>query len=184
MPHCQASEYHHRNAIGQLLLKYGDIILILQGSTVHTSDARLKKDILTIPDALTRIMQLRGVGFRWMDQEKDAAMGPQLGVIAQEVEAVFPEAVLQNKEGFKAVAYSKLVAPLIEAVKAQQHMIENQQQIIEQQKKSHQEEIATLKSMIQQMGQQMTSLTEEMQILKAATNAVEPAHPQTAAFVQ
>ena len=70
MPHCQASEYHHRNAIGQLLLKYGDIILILQGSTVHTSDARLKKDITTITDALTRVMQLRGVGFRWMEEEK------------------------------------------------------------------------------------------------------------------
>lgn len=44
--------------------------------------------------------------------------GRDMGVIAQEVEKVFPEAVVTDEvTGYKSVAYSKLVAPLIEAVK-------------------------------------------------------------------
>ena len=80
------------------------------------SDARLKTDVETIHDALKRVGAMRGVSFRWIDQNVSAA--PQIGLIAQEVEAVYPEAVSTGTDGMKSVAYGKLVAPLIEAVKA------------------------------------------------------------------
>ena len=48
---------------------------------------------------------------------KDRGTERQLGVIAQEVEKVFPEAVLTNNNGFKAVAYDRLVAPVLSAMK-------------------------------------------------------------------
>ena len=48
----------------------------------------------------------------------------QMGLIAQEVEKVFPEVVLTDNEGYKSIAYSKMVAVLIEAIKEQQEMIE------------------------------------------------------------
>lgn len=91
--------------------------IAVNGMIVHMSDVRLKKDISTLSNALVGVMQLRGVGFRWKDEDKDAEMRPQVGVIAQEVERIFPELVVTNSKGYKAVAYSKLTPVLIEAVK-------------------------------------------------------------------
>lgn len=62
---------------------------------------------------------MRGVTFDWRADGR-----PSLGLIAQEVEKVFPELVSQG-EGMKAVQYGNLVAPLIEAVKEQQRIISN-----------------------------------------------------------
>lgn len=91
------------------------------GATNCTSDLRLKKEIKPIPSALEKLALLRGVTFHWKDAKRSAP--EHLGVIAQEVEAVFPQAVttisdstLPNGEA-KAVDYAVLVAPLIEAVK-------------------------------------------------------------------
>ena len=77
------------------------------------SDASLKTNIQTIPNALDDILKLRGVEFNW---KKDGSLG--LGVIAQEVEAVYPQLVQTDKTtGLKSVEYGSLVAPIIEAVK-------------------------------------------------------------------
>jgi hypothetical protein len=80
------------------------------------SDRRWKEDITPLDDGLNRVTQLRGVNFRWKDPAKGD--GPQIGLIAQEVEAVFPELVSTDSDGYKSVSYDTLVAPLIEAVKA------------------------------------------------------------------
>lgn len=85
----------------------------------YTSDRSLKKNIATIKSPLTKILQLRGVTFNW---KKDNS--PSVGLIAQEVETVFPELVTQSN-GIKSVQYGNLVAPLIEAVKEQQKEIDN-----------------------------------------------------------
>jgi len=86
---------------------------------VYSSDQSLKQNINPINDPLNKIMQLRGVTFNW---KKDNT--PSVGLIAQEVEKVFPELVT-GTEGNKGVQYGNLVAPLIEAVKAQQKEIED-----------------------------------------------------------
>lgn len=89
----------------------------------YTSDKRLKKDVTTIENALEKVRWLKGVEFAW-DQEKIASLpsvGPKpdkdIGLIAQDVEKVFPEAVLEREDGYKAVDYSRLVPVLIEAIK-------------------------------------------------------------------
>ena len=99
------------------------------GNTVHVrgklsegSDARLKKNIETLPSALQKILSLRGVSYYRKDRED---LSPQIGVIAQEVEKIYPELVHTDENGYKSVEYSNLVAPLIEAVKAQQAQIED-----------------------------------------------------------
>ncbi len=51
------------------------------------------------------------------DAPEEAKEQPGLGVIAQEVEKVFPELVETTPEGLKKVNYEGLIAPLIEAVK-------------------------------------------------------------------
>jgi len=86
----------------------------------ESSDRRLKSKIVPIENALARIEKLRGVSFEWNRNAKalGAAVGePQIGVIAQEVEAVFPEIVAVPENGYRSVDYSKLTAVLIEAVK-------------------------------------------------------------------
>ncbi len=82
----------------------------------ETSDARLKKNIGTIDNALDRVESIRGVSFEWIDQTEDKS-GRQIGVIAQEIEPVFPELVSADNKGIKSVDYTKLTAVLIEAVK-------------------------------------------------------------------
>lgn len=87
------------------------------GSVSCSSDARLKENIKPIPEALQKILDIRGVEFDW--NEKSHAHGRHdIGVIAQEVEKVFPSVVHESKEtGMKMVDYGSLVAPLIAAVK-------------------------------------------------------------------
>ena len=80
----------------------------------HSSDRNLKENIRTFP-GLEIVHKLRGVSFTW---KKDGT--PSTGVIAQEVEEVMPQAVHTAADGTKSVDYDQLIAPLIEAVKAQQ----------------------------------------------------------------
>jgi hypothetical protein len=87
------------------------------------SDARYKKDIQTLTNALANIEKLRGVAYDWRQAEfpeKNFDSKHQIGLIAQELELVYPELVNTDAEGYKSVDYSKLVAVLIEAVKEQQ----------------------------------------------------------------
>ncbi|MCD8497416.1 MAG: tail fiber domain-containing protein [Alphaproteobacteria bacterium] len=86
---------------------------------LHTSDERLKKDIVDIDDPLALINSLRGVHYKWKESDK-----PAYGLIAQEVEKVMPDAVNTDGQGMKAVEYDQVIGPLIEAVKAQQKEIE------------------------------------------------------------
>jgi hypothetical protein len=88
------------------------------GATNCTSDIRLKDNVEPIADTLDKIDVLRGVEFDW--NEKSRSPGTHaIGVIAQDVEQVFPTAVITDPDsGYKKVDYAVLVAPLIEAVKA------------------------------------------------------------------
>lgn len=76
------------------------------------SDERLKENIQTIEYALDRVRQMRGV---YYTRKENGSAG--LGVIAQEVQRVFPEVVQENNDGILSVAYGNLVGVLIEAVK-------------------------------------------------------------------
>jgi tetratricopeptide (TPR) repeat protein len=90
------------------------------------SDIRLKTDIVTIKDPLSKLIQLRGVNYRW-NTAAFPEMGfedtLQIGVIAQEIETVLPELVSIDSRGFKQVDYEKLSAVIIEAIKEQQSKI-------------------------------------------------------------
>ena len=78
------------------------------------SDISLKENIETIPNALDKVLALRGVGFN----RKDIKDKPrQIGVIAQEIEEVIPEVVITGEEGIKSVAYGNLVGLFIESIK-------------------------------------------------------------------
>jgi hypothetical protein len=97
-------------------------------NTISTcsSDARMKKDVITLSenmDVLEALAKLRGVLFTWdrtNDKAANMSSGRDMGMIAQEVEEVFPEIIHTDKEGYKSMDYPKLVAFLVEVNKAQQ----------------------------------------------------------------
>jgi len=91
------------------------------GNVTAYSDIRLKDDIEIISNPLEKIQQIRGVTFVRTDKEDDKR---QTGVIAQDVEKVLPEAILESQDGYKAVAYGNMVGLLIESIKEQQKQIE------------------------------------------------------------
>lgn len=87
----------------------------------QTSDSRLKDDVAPIQDALSKVNKLQGVQFKWNEQApgwtKEKQNGLQdVGVLAQDVEQVLPEAVVTRDDGYKAVDYQRLVPLLIQAV--------------------------------------------------------------------
>lgn len=88
---------------------------ITYGGTTWTSssDERLKTDIETLPDALDKITALRGVSYRWRDETDKTT---HLGVIAQDVQKVYPELVSTGDKGYLGVAYEGLIAPLLQAI--------------------------------------------------------------------
>jgi len=114
---------------GQLLVNTlptnGSTDLRLNSSGIistSSSDLRLKTDVGTFEDALTKVQKLRGVSFRWKHAMDE---GTQLGVIAQEVQEVIPEIVTQHGE-YLGVDYSEMAAIFIEALNEQQTRIEKQ----------------------------------------------------------
>ena len=80
------------------------------GTVTANSDAKLKKNVATVSNALDKVNLLRGVEFDYIANDKHS-----IGVIAQEVEAVLPDLVEGDET--KSVAYGNLTAVLIEAVK-------------------------------------------------------------------
>jgi hypothetical protein len=96
----------------------------------ETSDGRLKKNIMPITSALSKVLSLEGVTYDWRREEfpeRNFLAGKQYGLIAQELEKIIPELVDTDEEGWKSIEYSHLVPVLIEAIKEQQAIIANQQ---------------------------------------------------------
>ena len=86
------------------------------------SDRRLKRNFQLIPDPLEKLQSLNGYYYHWQADKKDQSQ--HVGLLAQEVEAVFPEVVSTDSKGIKSVDYSKLTALLIETNKALRTKVE------------------------------------------------------------
>jgi uncharacterized protein YidB (DUF937 family) len=93
--------------------------LVASGDVTAFSDARVKENVETLPNALESVKQMRGVTYNKIGEEKQS-----VGVIAQELEEVVPQLVHTDEEGMKSVAYGNITAVLIEALKEQQAQIE------------------------------------------------------------
>ena len=111
----------------------GDVI-------AFASDKRLKENIVNIENPLQKIKQLRGVYFDWKDKTKKLGFIPstmknEIGMIAQEVEAVIPQAIEtapfdisyegKDRKNYKTIKYDRLIPLLIECVNEQQKQIDN-----------------------------------------------------------
>ena len=98
----------------------GTIVASNDITAYYSSDKNLKTNIETIPNVLEKLDNMSGVYFNWNDialQMYPDRTERDIGVIAQEVESVFPEVVQTRDNGYKAVKYEKMVAILLQAVK-------------------------------------------------------------------
>jgi hypothetical protein len=102
--------------------------------TTSTSDGRLKRDVVDLStevDVFAVLAALRGVAFTWdtsQERAKDLGGQREIGMLAQEVEAVLPQVVGETVDGYKTLDYAKLTAFLIEVVKAQQVQLSAQEE--------------------------------------------------------
>jgi len=112
------------------LTLYGNGNAELYGDLTEISDARYKKNIVSLEGAINKVKQLRGVTYNWIDEHK--GKGEEIGFIAQELEKVFPQLVHTNKDGYKSVAYSHVIPVLVEAIKEQQQQIDELKKMVEQ----------------------------------------------------
>jgi hypothetical protein len=95
--------------------------IIYAGDFYVTSDDRLKDRIGNVTNALAAVNSLNGFKFTWNEKATElrsyTSEQTQVGVSAQEVEAILPEAVHTDADGYKTVSYDSIVPLLIEAIK-------------------------------------------------------------------
>ncbi|MBF0280311.1 MAG: tail fiber domain-containing protein [SAR324 cluster bacterium] len=159
------------------------------------SDFRLKQDIEPLSGSLDKILRLNPVHFQWREklQHISKETGSSIGLIAQEVEEVFPHLVKTGEDGYKRVTYNiELQMHTIQAIKELKE--ENDalkmkyEQMVTRQKHQLQiqeQEMGALKAMVQQMAGQMAHMNQAMKVLEAKRAAAsQPARPQKTALVQ
>jgi hypothetical protein len=132
------------------------------------SSRRWKTNIQTLPDALAKVEQLRGVSYDLKGNGKH-----EIGVIAEEVGQVVPEVVSYEENGKDAqgVDYSRLTALLIEAVKQQQQQIRDQQKQVREQRAQIQSELQQVKA----QQRQIIRLSSKVGVLEAAAQETRQA---------
>lgn len=130
----------------------------LNGQGIKTSDRRLKTDIKPLgANVLNQIDRLNGYYFKWKRNGHS-----DIGVIAQEVEKVFPDIVSAGPDGMLGVEYSNLVAPLIEAVKELHHMLNDSIALFKQQIAALQQDDHALQAQVQTLSEQNAALKAEL----------------------
>jgi hypothetical protein len=126
--------------------------LEISGTLTQNSDRRLKSSVEPIgEEILGRLAELRPVRFEFRDSDTHPS-GEQLGLIAQDVQAEFPELVSEGAGGMLSLSYSKLTAVLLKGIQEQQTQIEGQQ--------------ATIDSLKQQV-RQIESVKKRLAVLEA-----------------
>lgn len=92
----------------------------------YTSDRRHKNNIKVITNALDKVKKLNGVTWEWNDDVNEVTKStPTTGLIAQEVQEVLPQVVVERENGYLGLDYSKMMGLLVEAIKEQQIKIDN-----------------------------------------------------------
>jgi hypothetical protein len=134
----------------------------------YSSDRRLKENIKKAP-GLEAVLRLNGKTFNWIDTGR-----PDVGLIAQEVEEVFPELIDTNQvTGYKAVKYGNLVGPLIESTKdlynmcrADERQLRKLASVVERNRANADAKIAELQKQVQEVKDENASLRKELREIR------------------
>ena len=114
-----------------------DLVCTSDVVAFYSSDKRLKKNIVKIDNAVSKVSALDGITFEWNEKAPKSKRYEVVnnkrsaGVIAQDVQKVLPEAVKEREDGYLAIKYEQLIPLLIEGMKEQQGQIDDLKQQIE-----------------------------------------------------
>lgn len=103
------------------------------------SDVRFKTDISSVDEDTNKLLHLNAYKYSYKRDEfpkENFPKGEQVGVLAQEVEAEYPDLVKQNELGYRYVNYSKLSVMLLQGMKDLQKTVKEQEQEIRELKKN------------------------------------------------
>jgi hypothetical protein len=140
------------------------------------SDLRWKENITALSNPLDKLSRLRGIEFDWKRKEfatNHFPEGRQIGIIAQEMEKEFPELVTTDKDGYKAIAYDRFTAVLLEAIKALQQIQQKQESRLQEQEKRIQKDEQDIASLKAELAGSTTMLIEAITTLKAQTKQLQ-----------
>lgn len=136
----------------------GRIVNITTGGA--PSDIRLKKDMAPLEGALDQVLRINGYRYYWKDQSKDSTL--QIGVMAHELEKIYPELVKERSDHYKGVNYVGLIPVLIEAIKEQQNTIQSLQEQLEEIQLMHDHQ------QLKRLQQENEAIRAELELIKTA----------------
>jgi hypothetical protein len=110
----------------RVLTQVSNISIYADYDIVAFSDQSVKENIRPIENVIERVQKSRGVLY----DRTDSGSKDNIGFIAQELEVAFPELVITNEDGTKAVKYQNAVAVMFEAIKEQQKQIDELKELI------------------------------------------------------
>jgi hypothetical protein len=129
---------------------------VFANSSWYSSDSRYKTNLQLITHGLSQITSLNGYHYNWKDKEKDPEI--QTGLLAQEVQKIFPELVRKDSNGYLSVNYVGLIPYLIESVKELQLQIMQQKEQTIKLKKDN-EELKNIRSELNEIKQKLQKLS-------------------------
>ena len=141
------------------------------------SDRRFKKNITEVDGALSKLGKIRGVTYDWkLDEFSDRGFeeGKQYGVIAQELESVFPEMVHNSDDGYKTVNYTSLIPVLVQASNELNSKVDN----VETKADQNTARITDLEGEVRTYKSQILALQSELQAKSEGGSSTASAESQ------
>lgn len=126
--------------------------------TSIVSDQRLKKQINSLSNSMEKVLQLGG--YTYYMKSDSLSKDLQIGVMAQELEKVYPNLVIQRPDGYKAVNYIGLIPVLLEALKEEHQRVS-----------ALEAKLLEMESKMAAGDQRMNSLEEKLNLLIQASTA-------------
>ncbi|RAP33594.1 hypothetical protein DID77_02910 [Candidatus Marinamargulisbacteria bacterium SCGC AG-439-L15] len=117
------------------------------GSWTSYSDKRLKKNIAPIEGALDKLLSLEGVTYEWKDPSQHGHLkGSQTGMIAQDIQKVFPDWVKTSNSGYLNVTYRGFEALTVEALRDLNTKLESENKTLKRRLESLEDRLERLES--------------------------------------
>ena len=129
----------------------------------YSSDERLKTNFTEYDQGLSEVLELEPQYYYWKD---DIDKTKQIGLTAQEVQKIIPELVREDEEGYLSIDYGSLTPLLINAVKDQQELIEEQEREI----KENKQELEELEEKVTNLENDFKEMKEALIELRSSTN--------------
>jgi hypothetical protein len=145
---------------------------VLASAYLYSSDRRLKKDITPLEESLENLLTLNTVKFNWITPHNSDEERTQIGLIAQDVQKVFPEAVKEDSQGWLRMNYQALISPIIDGMREMYQKVLG----VDKRTKVLETEVAALKAENAQMKSDNKKLEERLNQIEQALSRQPAGH--------